>query len=138
MEKALRNLVEEIGLQSHVMFYGDVDEQTKSQLLDQSDIFVMPVVDDSVDKEGFGIVYLEAALHNSPSIATKMSGVDEAVLDGTTGILVDDGDIDQLASTIEKLVKDAGLRQQLAQAAKQRAQSEFSCQAQLSKIDQYL
>ena len=58
------------------------------------------------------MVYLEAAAYGVPSIATRMSGVDEAVLDKQTGLLVEDGNIEALAGSILSLANDQVLREQ--------------------------
>lgn len=88
-----------------------------------SDIFVMPTIVKSGDREGFGIVYLEAASFGVPSIASKLGGVDEAVVDGETGILVSSDD--ELKEAIARLVNDVQECQRLGQAAQERVASDF-------------
>jgi glycosyltransferase involved in cell wall biosynthesis len=50
--------------------------------------------------EGFGIVYLEASACGKPIVATDAGGVRDAVIDGKTGTVVPDGDIEGVAHAI--------------------------------------
>ena len=137
-EQQIRSTTHSLNLDSVVFFHGDVDDRERTEMYQQSDLFVMPVLNDPIDKEGFGLVYIEAASHGLPSIATDISGVDEAVIHGETGILVKDNDIPELATWIDRLLRNKDERDQLGNAARERAQSEFTCEHQFAKLDQYL
>lgn len=76
--------------------------------------------------EGFGLVYVEAALHGVPSVGYRAGGVPDAVLDGETGLLVEPGDIAGLAAALERLRRDADLRHRLGAAARGRAYGELT------------
>ena len=80
-----------------VTFLGRLDSTQIAHELDRASIFCAPSVrvGDGAE-EGFGLVYLEAALHGLPVLAYRHGGVAEAVLDGRTGLLAEDGDIDAL------------------------------------------
>lgn len=138
MQQALETLAIELDVRSHVVFKGDLSEEELRAAYTDADVFVLPVKNDPIDKEGFGTVYLEAAAFSVPSIATRMSGVDEAVLDRETGLLVDDGNIEALAGAILLLANDRVLREQLGTTARTRVATEFTPQAQFSKLEPYL
>lgn len=138
MRNALETLAIELDLGSRVVFKGDVSDEDLRDAYASADVFVLPVKNDPIDKEGFGMVYLEAAAYGVPSIATCMSGVDEAVIDQETGLLVDDGNIEALAGAILTLSNDAAVREQLGAAARTRVMTEFTPQAQFSKLEPYL
>ncbi|MCL6498623.1 MAG: glycosyltransferase, partial [Firmicutes bacterium] len=53
--------------------------------------------------EGFGLVYIEAALHGVPSIGAAVGAVPETIRDGETGLLVPPGDRAALAGAIGRL-----------------------------------
>ena len=137
-EKSIRSLVDGLGLTSHVVFHGDLSDSQLDDLYRKSDVFVMPVKNDPIDKEGFGLVYIEAAKFRTPSIATNMDGVDEAVLNNKTGVLVTDGDIEMLAKAIFTLINNDEYRMELADNARKRVVSEFTCKKQFAKLDEYL
>lgn len=138
MRQSLESLAIELEIGSQVVFKGDLTDEDLRAAYGVADVFVLSVKNDPIDKEGFGMVYLEAAAFGVPSIATRMSGVDEAVLDRETGLLVDDGNIEALAGAILLLANDVSLREQLGVAARTRVVTEFTPQAQFSKLEPYL
>ena len=137
-EEKIKKQIEGLRLKEIVTLSTNVSDQELETIYATSDVFVMPVVNDPIDKEGFGLVYLEAAQFGLPSIATKMSGVDEAVIDGETGMLVEDGNIEYLTDAILQLVQNESLRISLGLAAKERTETEFSCAHQFEKLKPFL
>lgn len=77
-------------------------------------------------REGFGTVVLEAAAVGMPALASRIYGITDAVEDGITGILHAPRDIDEIASKLAVLVKDAELRKGLGIQAQQRAHLMFA------------
>ena len=136
-KEACERMAQELHL-PNVVFHGSVSDAKKNLLYQQADLFVMPVVSDPIDKEGFGIVYLEAAQFAVPSIASNISGVDEAVLDHQTGRLVEPGNLEALIETMKELILDDDQRKILGLQAQQRVKAEFSCEKQFSILEPYL
>ncbi|TAK03741.1 glycosyltransferase family 1 protein [Patescibacteria group bacterium] len=126
MEGELRRAARELGLDNVVTFLKEVSDEELGQLYEWADLFVMPTSGEGADREGFGMVYLEAARHGVPSIASRLPGVDEAVLDGKTGVLVPDGDVAALADAIARLKADTKCRHDLGSAARERAMRDFT------------
>lgn len=137
MDSSLKSMVETLGLVNHVQFHGQVTDVQRNEFYSQAHVFVMPVSQDTQDKEGFGLVYIEAAAAGVPSIATRVEGVDEAVVNGQTGILLESQDEQMLANAILRLARDSSLREQLGAAAREHART-FTCESQMSKLDPYL
>jgi phosphatidylinositol alpha-1,6-mannosyltransferase len=80
-----------------------------------------------LEQEGFGIVFLEAAAAGVPSVAGESGGSAEAVVDGETGFVVrDPSDVDAVARAIEQLICDPALASRQGQAARHRAEVDFS------------
>ncbi len=79
-----------------------------------------------LEQEGFGIVFLEAAAAGIPQVAGRSGGAHEAVVDGVTGLIMDDP-VDHLAvaDALETLARDPGRAQALGAAARKRAVAEF-------------
>ena len=67
----------------------------------------------TASREPQGRVLLEAMAARIPVVAYKVGGVGEAILDGSTGLLVPFGDIATLVKSTEILLKDSGFRQQM-------------------------
>jgi phosphatidylinositol alpha-1,6-mannosyltransferase len=129
----LRKMVPE-HLIDKVIFLGVLSERQKWAWLALSDIFIMPARDINGDFEGFGIVYLEANLSNSPVIAGQAGGVTDAVIDGYNGLLVDPLSIEDIQAAIIKLAHDPALRKQLGDQGKQLAITKFNWEQQAAKI----
>ena len=79
-------------------------------------------------REGFGLSLLEAGSCGLPSVAYRIYGVTDAVVDGLTGYLVPVRDENAFASAICKLLETPDLRLKMGLAARQRAQQVFSQQ----------
>ena len=77
------------------------------------------VVASSSQREGWGMTLTEAAACGTPSVATNIAGHADAVLDGESGLLVDDGD--ELARALARVLGDEVLRSRLAKGALARA-----------------
>ena len=69
--------------------------------------------------EGFGISFLEASFHGCPVAAFRSGGVDEAVRDGETGLLVPEGDLPALAAAVGRLLGDDALRARMGAAGRE-------------------
>jgi phosphatidylinositol alpha-1,6-mannosyltransferase len=120
----LERRARELGVDDAVEFAGAVDDAERDRRLDAAHVFVMPsrMPSSGGGGEGFGIVYLEAALHELPVVAGRAGGAVDAVIDGETGLLVaDPGDPDQVADAVLALLKDPGRARRLGQAGAERA-----------------
>jgi len=115
-ESVLRDLISDLDLGESITLLGPVPDT--ALLFGRCDMFCMPNRTlPNGEKEGFGIVFLEAGLHGKPSIAGKSGGAVDAVIDGETGILVNPGDTEDTAAAILKLAENAEYRHQLGAAA---------------------
>lgn len=109
-----------------VKFLGALKGDDKLLALKAADAFIMTPRDIDGDFEGFGIVYLEAALAGKPSIGSHSGGISDAIIDKETGLLVAPDDIKATAEAIIKFKEDSALRQRLGEAARQRAEKDFN------------
>jgi phosphatidylinositol alpha-1,6-mannosyltransferase len=80
-----------------------------------------------LEQEGFGIVFLEAGAAGIPAVAGDSGGAAEAVVDGETGIVIHDPtDAAAVARAIDELLSDPALASRQGQAARHRAETEYS------------
>jgi phosphatidyl-myo-inositol dimannoside synthase len=117
----LKKLAQSVGISNRVHFLGSVDDAMLRACYRACDIFVMPSA-----KEGFGFVFLEAMQYAKPVIAADMGGSPEVVQDGVTGLLVQYGDVPQLAEAIIRLCLNPELRTKLGRAGYRRLQEKFT------------
>ncbi len=91
------------GLSKKVFLLGKVSEKMKFSLYEHADLFVMPNIHIEGDAEGFGIVLIEAASFGLPSVASNIEGIPDAVIDGKTGILVQEKDVNGFVEAIKNI-----------------------------------
>ena len=120
----LEGTAEAYGVTDCVSFTGALDDEARDGWLDRADVFAMPsrLMPDGTGGEGFGIVYLEAAMHGLPSVAGDGGGAVDAVIDGETGVTVDATDHVAVADAIADLLLDPERRARLGEAARARAE----------------
>ena len=75
----------------------------------------------SVVREAVGVVALEAMAAGKPVIASNIGGLPDIVEDGITGVLVPPGDVGAICDAVASLLSDAEKREQMGNAARQRA-----------------
>lgn len=128
--KQLQALTSQLRLQEYVQFVGAVDAAVLSVWYEISDVFVLTPEPDSGDGdiEGFGMVYLEASAHAKPVIATNIPGVDEAVADRVSGLLVAPGNHQQLANALRRILEDPQFGHRLGAQGQDRAFHKFDWQ----------
>lgn len=93
----LDTVVSRLGIEDAVTFTGAVDDVWPH--FAAADVFVLPS-----SFEPLGIVVMEAMAASLPVIATRVGGIPELVDEGTTGLLVNDGDALGLSSAMERLL----------------------------------
>ena len=76
--------------------------------------------------EGFGIVYVEAALFGIPSNAYRCGGVTDIIEDEKNGILIDPDDISGLAKAITGLAQDNKRLSELGTRVREMALQKFT------------
>jgi glycosyltransferase involved in cell wall biosynthesis len=103
------------------VFKNGLTEKELSALYGCSDVFILPSL-----QEGQGIVLLEASASEKPVVAFNIGGVNEVVLDGKTGLLARQGNCDEFAEVLLKLLGDASLRQKLGLAGRQFISENFT------------
>ena len=110
--------VDKQGLQGRVHFPGFVAEADLPALYSAATIFVYPSL-----YEGFGLPILEAMACGLPVIASDQSSLPEVV--GKAGLLIKPGEVEAIATAINRLLGDEALRQALSSAGLARA-AEFT------------
>ena len=106
--RTIQNIVDQYGLQGRVLLLGEISNEDRKLFYNASNIFIMPNITVPGDVEGFGIVTLEAGSCGLPVVASDIQGLRDAVIDGKTGYLVAEGDVEGFVSRIKdmNLTKD--------------------------------
>ncbi|MFC1826187.1 glycosyltransferase family 4 protein, partial [Thermodesulfobacteriota bacterium] len=101
--KNIQAVLERNKLNDRVFLLGRVSDETLKMIYNASDIFIMPNITVPDDIEGFGIAAIEAGSCGLPVVASNIQGIQDAVLDGMTGHLVEERDADGFLAKIEKM-----------------------------------
>jgi glycosyltransferase involved in cell wall biosynthesis len=117
-EEMLRRQIGERALDGAVEFAGVASPAELERQYARADIFCLPS-----RVEGLPMALLEAMAFALPVIVTPVGGIPDVVEDGTSGVFVQPGDAEGLASALRSLVLSQGTRERIGAAAQARAQA---------------
>lgn len=121
-KKTLQNLVEELNLSEQVVFWGDRSDIP--EILGQMDIYAFS----TTEEEGFGIALIEAMAAKLPILASNASACCEVLGKGKAGVLVDQGNVNALASALEDFLASKEKRVEWSNKAYQYAMAHHDIQ----------
>jgi len=98
--KTIQEIVNRCELQNRMLLLGEVSNENRKLIYNASDIFIMPNITVPGDVEGFGIVAIEAGSCGLPVVASNIQGLRDAVIDGKTGYLVTESDVEGFVTRI--------------------------------------
>ncbi len=138
----LRLLAAELGVSEHVEFTGEVSDARLALLYRASDIFVLPSRAGRAcghwEGEGFGRVYVEAALAGKPVVGSREGGAAEAVLHGETGLLVDPRSQTEVADALITLLETPKLAARMGREGQRWARKNFTESALQNRLREML
>jgi phosphatidylinositol alpha-1,6-mannosyltransferase len=114
----LEDLVARQGLDDHVRFLGEIDDDRLVECYQQCDLFVLPNRQVGRDIEGFGMVLLEAQACGNPVIAGASGGTAETMRIAETGLVVRCDGPEELATVVVELLADPDRRARMGAAAR--------------------
>ena len=124
--QALKQKIDNLGLSSQCEFLGRVSDPQKMDLLAASDLYLMPSYQAGNSLEGFGISYVEAAMHGVASVAGNVGGAPEAVQQSSTGWCVDGSSPSAIATVLREALSKPDELKARGAAAKARFDSELA------------
>ena len=93
-----------------VIFTGFVEEEKKSLYFKAADIFCLP---STTMAESFGIANLEAMASGIPIVASNLGGIPDIVKNGENGLLIEPGNVQNLADELIYLLNNVDMRKKL-------------------------
>lgn len=103
----LTDLAKSLNIDDSIHFYGYLEDSELSTLFKECDIFLM--LSENLpdgDVEGFGIAILEANYFGLPAIGSKGCGIDNAINNKRTGILIDSHNPIECRKAIQHIIND--------------------------------
>lgn len=113
----VRAIIDDAEIGDNVTFTGYLEDSELLPMYRTSSIFALPSFE-----EGFGMVVSEAMAAGTPPVASRISGIDQQIDGGTTGIMVTPGDEAELAEALIELLSDSEKRRAMGERSRERAQ----------------
>lgn len=131
-EKLFFNKVSEYGMENNVKYLGVISGSVKHEAFLNSDIFCFPSFFES---ESFGLVLLEAMQYSIPIVSTKWRGIQEVIVDGENGFLVDINNCNQLANKLKLLIDNIPLRTKMGENGLKLYQKKYTDKIYLNNLE---
>ena len=131
-ESGYREFLEELAVGREVEFYGPASDEELPTLIASACGLVLPSVHHTcygryvAISELLGLAMIEAMACETPVICSRIGGLPEVVHDGTTGFVIDAGDVDSLHDCISALTTDARLVHKMGRAAREDVLARFT------------
>lgn len=123
-----RALIEQLKLQDDVIIYGWATGEKKEEILNLSDVLVLPSM-----YESFGIVLLEAMAHQLPVICGSNGYSKELISEGIDGYVAESGNAESIAERMA-LFSDRDILKSFGEAAYKKAMKEYSTEHVMCKL----
>jgi glycosyltransferase involved in cell wall biosynthesis len=134
-----RQMARALGMGDAVTFPGKLTPEEVAALFSQARAFVQhSAVASNGDSEGTPVAVIEAGASALPVIATRHAGIPDVVVEGQTGLLVDELDVAGMARHMIELAKDPGRAAQLGRQARRRVEERFALVDSIAKLRDFL
>jgi colanic acid/amylovoran biosynthesis glycosyltransferase len=134
-KRHLENLISELKADGQIKLLGWREASEVKRLYGRAHIFVLSSisVQDGMD-EAQGLVVQEAQAMGLPVVATRLGGLPEGLLDGLSGLLVPERDVDTLAERLEYLIEHPELWYKMGKAGRQFVEEHFDIRKQNERL----
>ncbi|CAD5277457.1 MULTISPECIES: glycosyltransferase [unclassified Imperialibacter] len=128
-------LIDELGIQESVVFAGGMPHAEIIDFMNRATVFVQHSVQSGDgDMEGTPNSILEAGACGLPVVSTLHGGIKDAVVEGETGYLVAEHDIEGMARQMLRLAQDSDLAAEMGRKARLRIEQDYNIHTQADKL----
>jgi glycosyltransferase involved in cell wall biosynthesis len=121
-----------------VRFLGALPHDQVLAWMRKAAMLVLPSVRTATGRvEGLGMVLLEAAATGVPAVGSNIGGIPEGILDGRTGFLAPEKDVDALARRMADLLDDTALRHEMGARARAFVAERFDIHRQTELLEEF-
>ena len=136
--KRLEALCNELGLTDSVSFVGFLSKDELKKEYARCNVWVNPgIVDSWGDAEGLGVGSIEAYNYCKPVVASRVGGIPDTVVDGETGYLVPQKDVNALADAICDLLDNPDKARRFGRNGYRFAREMFSWDSIIAKMENF-
>lgn len=133
--ESCRQLARAIGIDGRVAFPGPLPHDEISRRMQSVRAFVQHSLrPSSGDCEGTPVAILEASASALPVVSTRHAGIIEAVKDGETGLLGDEGNIETMARGMIRLARDPNLAESLGLAGRRHIEQHYTLERSIGGL----
>ncbi|MCU1266082.1 MAG: hypothetical protein JWM21_2400 [Acidobacteria bacterium] len=130
-----RKLASDLGVSDAITFLGVQNHLVVEEEMRKARCFVQhSVVAASGDSEGTPVAVLEAGATGLPVVSTKHGGIPDVVIEGQTGFLVDECDVEGMAERMLRLARDPALAGTMGRNARTHIATNFSMDLSLGRL----
>jgi glycosyltransferase involved in cell wall biosynthesis len=130
---ALEDVAASLDLSEEVRFLGQLAGDDVAHLFQATDIALL-----TSRVEGLPTALLEAMACGCAVVATDVGGTPELVEHGTTGLLVEPGNVEAVAAAVEDLLRHAARLDEMRGAARRRVEERFSLDRMIEEYESLL
>jgi glycosyltransferase involved in cell wall biosynthesis len=125
--------VEELSIKEQVIFHESLQYDQMYQFISKAYCLVVPSRMDN-----FPTVVLEAMATSTPLIGSKAGGIPEMIADRETGLLFETGDVQGLTDSLDTLLSNVQLRNELGKNGRKRFEAIFLMDIHVKNVKDFL
>jgi len=134
-----QNIVTYYNISDSVSFLGVITPEEFRAILSESRAYVQhSITSDIGDMEGTPVAIMEAQASGVPVISTRHGGIKDVILEEETGLLCDEKDVDEMAKSMIRLLKNKSEAQIMGQKARKRILEKYTMTHHIKTIDTVL
>lgn len=139
MFESTKAFIEELKLTDKIILHGKQSPVYIANALKDARLFMQhSMIAPNGDSEGTPNTILEASAMGLPIVSTRHAGIPEAVIDGTTGYLVDENDWQNMAKKAIELLDDLDLCIEMGKKAREHVMINYNLDKQIQKLNQLI
>ncbi len=129
LRNQLSNSIKVANLSNNFRFLGNLKDDKLPAIYNCTDVFALPSI-----QEGQGIALLEAQASAKPVVAFDIGGVNEAVVNGKTGLLVKLGNTEAFGDALLKIISDKTLGEKMGEDGRRFVAENFTWDISAQKM----
>jgi len=135
LEQRLKTLAKSLDLDRNVALLGALDDDSLVRELAKATISILPCIKARDGNRDVCPLTLQEAMYvRIPVISTNISSIPELIEDGKEGLLVEQKNVEQLASAIRMLLHDKGLRTAMGEKGRAKVEKDFNIHQEVEKL----
>lgn len=131
-----RNIVKALDMEKNVILPGALSREEIMEYMKKSFLFVQhSLIAADGDSEGTPVGILEAMAAGLPVVATRHAGIPDIVVEGETGFLTDECDVDGMTDYLLQLAGNRKLAEQMGESGRKHVSENFTMEKHIDTIN---